>query len=344
MPIMPLQIHTWGFSEKDLDTLPEEFSPNQVVDNNWPGDFPVVIHSSARGAFHSIFESNPDIAASDTLLYLALDAHPHENDWLYFDEYIQAGDWDALRKVATHPLLFKCTEWADVIPEPLLYQWDKYVDPIEEISHLLNPSATSMLKDPLYKRAFNDAVHQRRVLLGLKLPYSEAELLAYRLGKCDPQKSKSIASFLESSVAGQAIFAQLETEVVQPILKISLVHMISSLITRRVRGSHSRQEQQEEKSLGELLSFMMQSRSIRKQRFTHERIDFYISYDPGESMLTISTVEDDDTPTPFRVSLLDNEGDIVNTQASADGQVQLFAHFLLEAFEQGASEIEVTLV
>lgn len=117
MNIAPIaKVPVWGFSPEELENWPTDLKPIPV--QSLPAESPVVVHLRATAAFREQALAHPDADGrlANAILYLSQGEVEPEDAWLYFDAVVEAGDWEALRRLAACPRQFEMAEWAEEAP------------------------------------------------------------------------------------------------------------------------------------------------------------------------------------------------------------------------------------
>lgn len=113
---VPKAVLVWGFSSEELADWPADLKP--VPAERIPAESPVIVHVRALEAFRdqALAYPHPDGRLADAILYLPRGTAEPEDAWLYFDAVVEAGDWEALRRLAACPRQFEMAEWAQAVP------------------------------------------------------------------------------------------------------------------------------------------------------------------------------------------------------------------------------------
>ncbi|MCS7222806.1 MAG: hypothetical protein RML36_14980 [Anaerolineae bacterium] len=109
-------IPVWGFSSEELAGWPADLKP--VPTESIPAEGPVVVHVRALAAFRdqALAHPHPDGRLAEAILYLPRKVAEPKDAWMYFDAVVEAGDWEALRRLTACPRQFKMAEWAEAVP------------------------------------------------------------------------------------------------------------------------------------------------------------------------------------------------------------------------------------
>jgi hypothetical protein len=113
-------VNVWGFEQEELQLWPQDLRPLAVT--AWPAEGPVLVHARVAAAFAAIAEENP-LPGGNLMAAVLWDAggqlpgeEPPPGQWLYFDEVVRPGDWEALRRTFACPLGAEMGEAAFDLP------------------------------------------------------------------------------------------------------------------------------------------------------------------------------------------------------------------------------------